>query len=120
MTTVSARVAAVLKLRRQCLDREMRQGTAGFTTRKILSAWSPGSTRKAVTEVRQDSGVWGKERGPWLLAATSWNLDPIYQLRDTGQIVNLLICQVGFKGPSKGIKVAWEKHSISRGHTTGA
>lgn len=54
----------------------------------------------------------GEERGPRLQAARSWNLDPIYQLRDTGQIVNFLICRIGLEGLSRGIKSACKNHSI--------
>lgn len=46
----------------------------------------------------QDSEVWEKERGPWLQAKRSWNLDPTYVLSDTAQIVNFFICKMGLKG----------------------
>lgn len=55
----------------------------------------------------------GKERGPWLQADRSWNLDLIYQLSDTGQIVNFLICEMGLKELLKGIKIACKKHGIA-------
>lgn len=91
----------------------MRQYRISFATWKILSAWSSGSTRRVVVEKWQDSEVWEKERGPWLQANRSWNLDPTYALSDTAQIVNFLICKMGLKGLSKGIKIACKKHSIA-------